>query len=68
MRRMKKRKGIETLRMKYPTPFRAIETFIGDEEQNGKQKKEQKEKHGAGLQPRYPRQFSRLLRHAGIIW
>ena len=39
MRRVKERKGIEALRVKYPTPSRAINALIGDEEQNGKQKR-----------------------------
>ena len=39
MTRAKKRKGIEVQRVKHPTSFRAIDAFIGYEEQNGKQKR-----------------------------
>ena len=39
-RRGKKRKGIKAQKVKFPTPSWAIDAFIGDEEQNGKQKKE----------------------------
>ena len=39
MRRGKKRKGIKPQRAKHPTPSPSIDTLI-DEEQNGKQKKE----------------------------
>ena len=35
-RRAKKRKGIEALRVKHPTPSRATDALIGDEEQNRK--------------------------------
>ena len=31
-------KGIETLRVKHPTPSRAMDALIGEEEQKGKQK------------------------------
>ena len=41
-RRAKKRKGIESHRAKPPTPSRAIDALIGDEEQNKKQKKKKK--------------------------
>ena len=40
MRRAKKKKGIEGQMVKPSTPTRAINALIGDEEQNGKQKKE----------------------------
>ena len=39
-RRAKKRKGIEAQRVKPSTPSQAIDALIGDEEQNGEQKKE----------------------------
>ena len=42
-RRVKKRKGIEAQRGKPPTPTRAFEALIGDEEQNEKQKKKKKD-------------------------
>ena len=38
-RRGKKKNGIKVQRMKPPAPTPVIDTFIGDEEQNGKQKK-----------------------------
>ena len=37
---MRKKKGIEAQRVKHPTPSRAIVALVGDEERNGKQKKE----------------------------
>ena len=37
--RWKKRKGIEAHRVKNPTPSQATDALIGDEEQNGKQKR-----------------------------
>ena len=40
VRRAKKTKGSKGQRKKLPTPTRAIDALIGDEEQNGKQKKE----------------------------
>ena len=39
-RRAKERKSIEAQSVKPPTPSRAINALIGDEEQNGKRKKE----------------------------
>ena len=60
------KKRIEAQRAKPRTSISEIDALIGDEEQNGKQKKE-KEKQGAGPQPSYPGPFSRLLRRAGII-
>ena len=45
VRRMKERKGIEAPRVKYPTPSRATDALIGDEEQNGKQKKLKKKRN-----------------------
>ena len=38
MKRAKKRKGIEALRVTHPTSSRATDVFIRKEEQNGKQK------------------------------
>ena len=44
MRRAKKRKGIEEARrVKHPTSSRAINSLIGDEEENGKQENGKKE-------------------------
>ena len=43
VRRGKKRKGIEALRVKHPTPSRATHALIGDEEQNGKEENRKKE-------------------------
>ena len=51
MRRAKK-KGIEVQRVKPLTPTWAIDGLIRGEEQTGKKKREQREKHGADLQPR----------------
>ena len=48
MRRVKKKKGIEAQRVKPLTPSRAIDALIGDEEQNGKHKKEGKKKKKTG--------------------
>ena len=40
MRRVKKRKGIEAVRVKHPTPSQTTnELIIWDKEQNGKQKR-----------------------------
>ena len=44
VRRTKKNKGIEAQGVKPPTQTRAIDALIGEEEQNGKQKKEEKER------------------------
>ena len=44
-----KRKGIETQRVKHPTPSRAIDALIGDEEQNGKIENKKKEKGKVSL-------------------
>ena len=67
VRRVKKRKRIEVLRVGHPTPSRAIDALIGYEEQSGKQKRIKRRKQGAGPQPSYLGPFSRLLRLAGII-
>ena len=48
--------------MKYPTPSQAIDALIGEEEQNGKQKRAKRKKQGAGPQPSYPGPFIHLLR------
>ena len=61
VRRGKKRKGIAAERGKHPTPSRAIDALIGDEEQNGKQKKTKGKKQGVGPQPSYPGPFGYLL-------
>ena len=37
--------------MKYPTPSQAIDALIGEEEQNGKQKRTKRKKQGAGPHP-----------------
>ena len=50
-----------------PAPSTPTDALIEDEEQNGKQKKEPKEKLGTDPQPSYPGPFSSLLRRAGII-
>ena len=44
MRKAKKKKEIEAQRAKPPTPTQTIDALIGDEERNGKQRKEEKEK------------------------
>ena len=41
----KKEKGGKGQRIKPPTPTRAVDALIGDEEQNGKQKKGVKERN-----------------------
>ena len=39
MERVKKRKEIEAQRVKHPTPSRTTDALIGEEEQNGKQRR-----------------------------
>ena len=48
VRRAKKRKGVEAERAKLSTPSQATDAHIGDEEQNGKQKKSKKKEIGSG--------------------
>ena len=67
MRRVKKRKEIEALEEKHSTPSRPVDAFIGEEEQNGKQKRIIRKKQGADPEPSYPGPFSRLLRREEII-
>ena len=67
MRRTKKMKGIEAQRVKYPTPFRAINVLRGDEEQSGKGKGTKRKKPRVDPQLSYPGPFSRLIRRAGIV-
>ena len=57
VRRAKREKGSKGRRGKPPTPTRARDALIGDEEHNGKQKKQ-----GDGPQPSYPGPFGHLLR------
>ena len=52
---------IEAQRVKLPTPSQATDALIGDEEQNGKQKRTKRKKQGTGSQPSYPGPFSCLL-------
>ena len=52
-RRAKKRKGIEAQRAKPPTPTRAIDVLIRDDEQK-------KKKQGAAPQSSYPGPFGHL--------
>ena len=59
-----KRKGIKVQKVKLPTSTWVIDVLIGDEEQNGKQKKK---KQGADPQPIYPGPFGYLLQPTGII-
>ena len=66
VRIVKKMKGIDAERVKYSTAFQATDALIGDEEQNGKQKRTKRKKQGAGPQPIYSVPFT-LLRSAGII-
>ena len=47
VRRAREMKGIEALRVKQPTTFRSIDALIGEEEENGKQKRTKRKKHGA---------------------
>ena len=52
MRRAKKEKGSKGQRVKHPTPTWANDSFIGEEEENEKQKKRIKRlKQGVGPQP-----------------
>ena len=67
MRRVKTRKEIEAQRVKPQTLSWTNDVLIGDEEQNGKQKRIKRKKQGAGPQPSYPGSFSHL-RCTGIIW
>ena len=46
VRRVKSRKGIEATRAKHPTQSRATNALIGDEEQNGKQKRTKETRNG----------------------
>ena len=41
-------KWIEAQMVKHPTPSQATDALIGDEEQNGKQKKTKRKKQGVG--------------------
>ena len=50
---VKERKGIEPQRAKHPTQFRAIIALIGEEEQNGKQKRTKRNKQRADPQLNY---------------
>ena len=54
MRRTKKRKGIESQRVKPSTQSQAIYANIGNEEHNGKQKKNKKKKTEWVLNPPTP--------------
>ena len=60
------RKGIEAQRAKPPTPTRAIDELIGDEEQNEKTRK--RNKQHADPQPSYRGPVGGLLRPVGITW
>ena len=51
VRRAKKRKGIDAQRVKHPASSQATDEPTGDEEQNGKQKRIQRKKQGAGPNP-----------------
>ena len=48
-----KKKRIKAQRVKSHTRTPAIHALIGDEEQTGKKKREQRKKQGAGLQSSY---------------
>ena len=67
VRGIKKSKGIEALKVKHPTSSQAVDAIIGDEEQNGKEKKTKRKKQGMGSHPSCRGPYSRLLRRAGII-
>ena len=64
---MNKRKGIEVQRVKHPIPSRVIYVLIGEEEQNGKQKRIKRKKQGPGSKPSYSGPFAYPLRPAVII-
>ena len=51
VRRTNERKGIDAQRMKHPIPSQTTDALIGDVEQNGKQKREKKNKQGADQKP-----------------
>ena len=53
-RRAKKREEIEAQRVKPPAPSQATDELIGEEEQNGKQKKEKKKERGSGIPVQLP--------------
>ena len=55
------KKSIEAQRAKSHIPTLAIDTIIGDEEQTGKNKREQRKKQGVALQPSYLGPLGRLL-------
>ena len=59
------REGIERQRVKPPALSREIDTLIGDEGQNGKQK--ERERKGSGPLTKLPRLFCPLSRPAWII-
>ena len=61
VRRVTKRKGMEAQRVKDPTPSRAVDELIEEEEQKGKQKITKRKSQGAGPKPRYPGPFGHLL-------
>ena len=65
--RRRRRKNGSGQRGKPSTPTQAIDALIGEEEQNGKQKEEQKKKQGAGPQPSCLGLFAHLLRPSWII-
>ena len=50
------KKGVKAQKVETPTQSRVTDALIGNEEQNGKQKKK-----GASPQPRYPGPFGHLL-------
>ena len=66
-RKDERKKRIEAQRAKQRTPTPALDALIGDEEQTGKKKREQRKKQGVGLQTSYPRPFGLLLGPTGIM-
>ena len=65
-----KKLGIENLKYTHThrdgrrNPTQAIDAVIEDEEMNGKQKKDEKEKQEVGSQPKYPAPFHLLSQRA----
>ena len=61
-----KEKGIEIWKKKPPTSTLTVDALRGKEEQIGEKKKTE-ERQGAGLQPKYPATFGRLLRLTEMV-
>ena len=62
VRRAKKRKGIEALRLKHPTSYGKLKRSQGMKSRMENRRKQNERKQGAGSQSNYPGPFSRRLR------